>query len=246
MSVIRKFKAKQHYEKQYAEFRKLVEKSGSSDFVFGDRHPCLKEANTAGGNAKGHYFHQDLLVAQKIFKNNPQKHVDFGSSVEGFVAHVASYREIEVFDFRPTESNATNIVFKVCDLMRLDPAMENYCDSISSLHAIEHMGLGRYGDPLNPNGHIDALDNIYRILKPGGRFYFSVPMGLPQRIEYNAHRVFSLDYLTKLFAERYETVSLSYVDDPGDVHTDIAPSMEDINSSYGCRYGCGIFELIKK
>lgn len=212
----------------------------------GRKYPCLNEAGDSGGTAKGHYFHQDLLVAQLIFESNPEKHVDFGSMVNGFVAHVASYREIEVFDIRPTESNARNIIFKQADLMNVDDTMIDYCDSISSLHAIEHMGLGRYGDPLNPNGHIDALNTIYRILKTGGTFYFSVPIGTVQRIEYNAHRVFSIPYLINLFSERYETCSLSYVDDHGDLYANVSPDKKDVEHSFGCSFGCGIFELKKK
>lgn len=73
--------------------------------------------------------------------------------------------------------------------MELPAGMVNYCDSISSLHAIEHFGLGRYGDPIDYFGYLKALQNIAKIVKTGGTFYFSVPIG-PQRIEFNAHRVF--------------------------------------------------------
>lgn len=169
---------------------------------------------------KGHYFHQDLLIAKKIYQNAPKKHVDTGSRIDGFVAHVAIFREIEIFDIRNMESNVENVAFKQADLSARDFVLENYTDSISSLHAIEHFGLGRYGGSIDVNGHIKAIENIYKCLKPVGVFYFSVPIG-PQRIEFNAHRVFSVGYLLDMFSE-------------------------EVSGDFGCTYGCRIFELRKK
>ena len=83
-------------------FKKLSKKTGlSPDLVL--LRPVLNERNEKSGNWKGHYFHQDLLVAGKIFRNQPEKHVDIGSRIDGFIAHVASFREVEVFDIRPME-----------------------------------------------------------------------------------------------------------------------------------------------
>src|SRR5712692_9241557 len=60
--------------------------------------PCLHDRGAEAGAVRGEYFWQDLYVAQKIFKASPRKHVDVGSRINGFVAHVASFREIEVID----------------------------------------------------------------------------------------------------------------------------------------------------
>jgi len=68
---------------------------------------------------------------------------------------------------------------------------------------MEHFGLGRYGDPVNYDGYLLGLNNLYQILKIGGKLYFSVPIG-PQRIEFDAHRVFSLSYLLELFYGKYK------------------------------------------
>jgi hypothetical protein len=81
--------------------------------------------------------------------------------------------------------------------MKLPEDMKGCCDSLSSLHAIEHFGLGRYGDPIDINGHLKAITNLHLMLKPKGKFYFSVPIG-KQRIEFNAHRVFSIKYLIRI------------------------------------------------
>ncbi len=225
--------------------KEMLKAENNNDFRFKIRPQLLDRYDNAGV-MKGAYFNQDLLVAQKIFKNNPLDHIDIGSRIDGFVAHVASYRKIKVFDIRKIESKSYHIDFEQRDIMIYYPDLENSCDSISSLHAIEHFGLGRYGDPLNINGHKIALDNIYKYLKSGGTFYFSVPIGKIQRIEFNAHRVFSISYLLNLFDEKYHLKSFSYVDDSGDLHPDVDLSNDDINNSFNLHYGCGIFELVKK
>ena len=154
--------------------------------------PCLYDRYEEGGATRTEYFWQDLLVARWIFEARPQRHVDVGSRVDGFVAHVASFREIEVFDVRPITTHVPGIVFKQADLMRpvaLSSPEMGYCDSLSCLHAIEHFGLGRYGDPIDPQGYALGIANLARLLQPGGRFYLSIPIG-KERVEFNAHRVF--------------------------------------------------------
>lgn len=213
-------------------------------FLISSIYPILGEQFMESGIMKGHYFHQDLLVARKIFLRNPIKHIDIGSRTDGFVAHVAVYREIEIFDIRPQKSNVKNISYREANLMLLDSTLKEYCDSISALHSIEHFGLGRYGDPIDICGHEKAINNIYEILKLNGYFYFSVPIG-PQRIEYNAHRVFSIKYLLDLFENKFEILSFNFVDDLGNLHEDILLTEIGINTNFSCNYGCGIFELKK-
>jgi SAM-dependent methyltransferase len=216
-------------------------------FPFGKTKPILNERFTESGKASGHYFHQDLLVARTIFINQPSLHVDIGSRVDGFVAHVASFRKIEVFDIRKSANKIPNISFVQADLMgKIDNSLTDYTDSLSCLHALEHFGLGRYGDPVKYEGYLDGLNNLTKILKRGGKLYLSVPIG-PQRIEFNAHRVFSLPYLIELFESNYDIDTFSYVDDEGDLHENI--SLGDkirVQSNYDCNFGCGIFELTKR
>lgn len=245
MKIIKKAKARITFQRHLRRFKQMQQQAGSMEFPISRLRPCLKDMYQDSGTAKGHYFHQDLLVARRIHSRNPYRHVDIGSRIDGFVAHVASFREIEVLDIRPQPVHLENILFRQVDFMQLPPKYENYCDSISSLHAIEHFGLGRYGDPLDVDGHLKGLDSIYKTLKPGGIFYFSVPIG-PQRIEFNAHRVFSTEYLLNLFNGRYNIDRFSYVDDCGDLHTDVELKQPQVAQSFGCHYGCGIFELIKK
>lgn len=160
--------------------------SGRMDFK-----PCLFDRFEEGGSTKDEYFWQDLLVARMIFLENPKKHVDIGSRVDGFVAHVASFREIEVFDVRPISTLIPGVTFKQADLMNPvdDAFLGIYCDSLSCLHALEHFGLGRYGDPINPLGYQLGIENMANLLTLGGRLYLSTPIGI-ERVDFNANRVF--------------------------------------------------------
>ncbi len=206
--------------------------------------PILSDKYQSGGTLTGHYFHQDLFVASLIYKNSPNKHVDVGSRIDGFVAHVACFRKIEVFDIRSMMSKTPNIVFKQADLMNLPTNYEEYCDSISSLHAIEHFGLGRYGDPIDYNGHLKGINNIHKILKKNGIFYFSVPIG-KQKIVFNAHRVFSITYLIQILSINFKIINFSYVDDQGDFYENVSMTEHQIKYNFDCEYGCGIFVLQK-
>lgn len=154
--------------------------------------PCLHDRYEEGGTTRNEYFWQDLLVARWIHQDRPEKHVDIGSRVDGFVAHVASFREVEVFDIRPITTTVPGVIFKQADLMQgsiVTTSMVEYCDSLSCLHALEHFGLGRYGDPIDPLGYKKGIANMAALLKPGGTFYLSVPIGR-ERVEFNANWVF--------------------------------------------------------
>ena len=233
------------YISNYRTFKQLSH-SGCMPFEIGAKFPQLLDRNQKGGTAKGHYFHQDLLVASRIFLNKPIHHVDVGSRVDGFVAHVASFREIEVFDIREIDAEVRNIKFTQLDIMApLAVEYQNYCMSLSCLHALEHFGLGRYGDKVDPDGYLTGLDNMVAMVKRGGTFYLSVPVG-PQRIEFDAHRVFSVAYIDELFKARgLQIEQFSFVDDSGNLHENVPLTSRDMEQSFGCNYGCGIFEATK-
>jgi hypothetical protein len=214
-------------------------------FPFGKPKLCLTDRFGESGIAKGHYFYQDWFVAHRIFINKPKVHVDVGSRVDGFVAHVASFRPIKVIDIRPLKTNVPNIDFIQADLMLpVSDALVNCCDSLSSLHALEHFGLGRYGDSINYDGYLTGLDHITRLLSQNGKFYFSAPIG-SLRIEFNAHRIFSMQYLLEMFEGKFRIDHFSFVDDEGDWHPNVALANDRISDNFGCSYGCGILEMTK-
>ena len=139
--------------------------------------PILFDYADQAGTASGHYFHQDLWAARKVYERKPARHVDIGSRVDGFVAHVLSFMPVEVIDIRPLTSGIPGLSFIQADATRLEQIGDNTIESLSSLHAVEHFGLGRYGDPIAPLSCFNAMAAFARVLGPGGRLYFSVPIG---------------------------------------------------------------------
>lgn len=152
--------------------------------------PCLHDRYEEGGSTKDEYFWQDLVVSQMIFKKSPSVHIDIGSRLDGFVAHLASFRNVEVFDIRPLTSKIPGITYIQADLMSEQSKYFNYCDSLSCLHAIEHFGLGRYGDNIDIDGYKKGLASMAKILKKSGIFYLSTPIGV-ECVEFNANWIFS-------------------------------------------------------
>jgi hypothetical protein len=243
LKSLRSIRGIPHFLNSYLKLKR--QKAKDMSFEFANFKPQLEDRFDASGLIRGHYFHQDLLVASRIFLNNPEHHIDVGSRVDGFVAHVASFRKISVIDIRNLNSKTPNIEFLQADMMSsLPPVLNNSCDSLSCLHALEHFGLGRYGDNVCWDGHLLGFRNLLQLLKKGGRFYFSVPIG-KQRIEFNAHRIFSIEYLLKLFEGELKLLNFSFVDDAGDLHTNVLLNTEKISTNCECNYGCGIFESIK-
>ncbi len=207
-------------------------------------YPCLHDWNEEGGSTKDEYFWQDLYIAQKIHLANPEKHVDIGSRIDGFVAHVASFRAIEVFDIRPITSNVSNIIFKQSDLMNSSESLIEYCDSVSCLHALEHFGLGRYGDPIDPFGYEAGLKNMTNILRQEGLFYLSVPIGIA-RVEFNAHRVFNPREIVQL-AEEYGLLLEGFAWVRSGVLIESVYPQKDFDELSCSRYALGIFTFRKQ
>ena len=150
--------------------------------------PSIQDYSDNSGMTDGHYFWQDLIVAKWIFEKNPPAHLDIGSRLDGFIAHLLTFRKVEVIDIRPTKNAIPNLIVHVGDATgKIQVAEEEY-DSVSSLHSIEHFGLGRYGDPIRINGHFEGLVSIASKVKLGGILYVSFPIGTPV-IEFNSQRV---------------------------------------------------------
>jgi len=227
----------------YNKFKKQFE--NQTDFKSIGFYPLLADRYDSAGVASGHYFHQDLYVARKVFEANPSRHVDVGSRVDGFVAHIASFREIEIIDIRQIQSKSNNIKFMQADLMAASFSFPEKTPSLSCLHAIEHFGLGRYGDPIDLDGHKKGIKNLVSCLTNNGTLYISTPVGRP-RIEFNAHRVFDIHYLLDIFStHQLKLKSFAYVNDDGELIENADPYSEAGSKNFNLEYGCGIFELTK-
>jgi SAM-dependent methyltransferase len=219
---------------------------GTTLFPMGRAYVITGERTAEAGEASGHYFHQDLLVARDIFRSNPRRHIDVGSRVDGFVAHVAAFRDIEVCDIRPITTPVEGITFHHMDLMSMSDEWFGVADSVSCLHALEHFGLGRYGDLVDFDGWRKGLDNLRDLLEPGGTLYLSVPTGMQQRIEFNAHRIFSLPFLKKTVSNDFDILQVDFVLDDGSLSTKIDLDSHAAQRSFDAKYACSIWKLQKK
>lgn len=204
-----------------------------------DAYPCLDDRGDSAGSASGHYFHQDLWAARKVHASGVAEHVDVGSRVDGFVAHVASFTDVVYVDLRPLEARGhPNIKARVGTVLGL-PFDDRAVRSLSCLHVIEHIGLGRYGDPLDPHGSLKALAELQRVVAAGGDLYLGVPVGR-ERVCFNAHRVLSPRTILGAMNE-LSLVEFSGVDDRGDLVRDTEPSAFE-----NADYACGLFHFTRR
>jgi len=181
-----------------------------------------------------HYFHQDTWAANRIAELRPAGHVDVGSRVD-LVGFLTAMTEVTFVDIRPLQvdiERLTCVEGSILDLPFADQSLE----SVSCLHVAEHIGLGRYGDPLDPAGSRKAMAELQRVVAPGGHLLFSGPIGRP-RVCFNAHRIHDPIAILELFGE-LELVEFAVVDDAGRFarHRDPAACRE-------LSYGCGMFLL---
>lgn len=208
----------------------------------GTLYPCLADWSDSAGATGSPYFLQDLLVARRIHAAAPRRHIDVGSRIDGFIAHLAVFREVTVLDVRPLKSSIPNVKFAQCDLTR-GPAAELIAsaDSVSSLHALEHFGLGRYGDPIDPQGHLKGFRALASMLQVGGRMYMSVPVGSPT-VEFNAHRIFDpSEPPTWPEPRTLALAGFDFIDDCGELHEHQSLDESTCASIRRMRQACGIY-----
>jgi hypothetical protein len=197
------------FVRERSAFRRLP---GADDMPWGRELPILGERNESSGSLGG-YFHQDLTVARWIHEAEPRRHVDVGSRLDGFIGSLAVFREVEVIDIRPQTRLVRNVRFHQLDLMAELPAEWLHCtDSLSCLHTIEHFGLGRYGDEIDPAGHLKGIERLQAMVAPGGTLYLSTQVG-HERIEFNAHRVFAPATVLSWFSGEWEIERCAVIDD---------------------------------
>jgi SAM-dependent methyltransferase len=145
-----------------------------------------------------HYTYQDAWAAREIHADGPARHVDVGSRIS-YVMGLTAFVPVVFVDLRPLAVTFPGLESVEGTLMAL-PFEDASVESISCLHVAEHIGLGRYGDPLDPHGTEKAARELARVVAPGGRLYFSLPVGRP-RTAFNAHRVHDPRSIPTLFPE---------------------------------------------
>lgn len=218
-----------------AEWKAYNGKAAAPRLSFRDSYPCLAD-RVAATPFDPHYFFQAAWLARRLQENRPSVHVDVGSSAMMINVLSAGVKTLFV-DYRPLHARLSNLSSLAGDIVRL-PFQDGGITSLSCLHVLEHVGLGRYGDPIDPAGSLLAAAELERVLKPGGRLFLSVPVGR-ERVCFNAHRVFSPSTVRGFFQE-LRLKAFSLVDDAGQFNEEVSPE-----AAADLEYGCGLFEFVK-
>jgi len=169
-------------------------------------------------------------------RTKPEYHVDI-SSILSFSTIVSAFVPIHFYDYRPANLNLPNLTSGSADLKNLSFA-DNSVPSLSCMHTIEHIGLGRYGDEIDPVGDIKSIQELKRVLRPGGDLLFVTPVGKP-KIEFNAHRIYSFEQIVEYFSP-LALKEFSLITDKGVLINNADPAI--VKDQY---YGCGCFWFIK-
>lgn len=223
------------YRRQFDVFSKLTRESTARTVpLWDDRYPCLEESTAATGFDR-HYIYHPAWAARILAQTRPDKHVDISSTLN-FCAIASAFIPFEFFDYRPATLVLPGLISKSADLTSLDWA-DTSVSSLSCMHVIEHIGLGRYGDPIDPDGDLRAIRELVRVLAPGGSLLIAVPVGR-ERICFNAHRI----YDAKRFAGYFSGLDL--VDFALIPDGDAPDGLIRDNAFYVASqqsYGCGCF-----
>lgn len=201
-----------------------------------DMHPCLGDW-TAHTPFDAHYFYQAAWLARRLAVHLPNKHLDIGSDAK-LIGIISAFTSTEFMDYRPLKATLPGLECTRGNLLAL-PFSDSSITSLSCLHVVEHIGLGRYGDPIDPDGTRKALSELERVVASGGLLYLSVPVG-QERVCFNAHRVFAPESILTMLPSM-NLVSFSLVGDDGNFLPDCA-----LNAAEGLDYGCGLFVMEKR
>ena len=172
--------------------------SGAEPVRVADLYPCLGD-KLPSTPVDPTYFYQDTWAARKLFASRPRFHVDIGSTAL-LVGVLAQFTRVCSLDIRPLTARVDGLVACRGSVLAL-PLASRSVASLSSLCVLEHIGLGRYGDSLDPHGTDRAASEMQRVLAPGGDLFLSVPVEDRDRLYFNAHRAFSVASFLAKFPE---------------------------------------------
>jgi len=224
------------YKKYFADWQRYQELPNAQPFSWQDTYPCLFDATSTSG-IDAHYFYQAVWAMDRIARSQANYHVDIGSDVR-FISMLTTHLPVTFIDIRPLQAKLPALNAMAGNILVL-PFEDSSVKSLSCMHVVEHIGLGRYGDALNPMGTYQACVELARVLARGGNLFFSTPVGRP-RICFNAHRIHSPQQILAYFQE-LELVEFSGINDQGEYCQRVDP-----DTFANERYACGLFRFTKK
>jgi len=211
-------------------------------FVLDERNfmPILNE-DTVLASFDRQYIYHVAWACRTLKKINPSLHYDFSSSLN-FITTASAWYPIRFCDIRPAEIQLDNLSIVSENLTRLSMP-DNSLESISCMHVVEHVGLGRYGDGIDYDGDLKAVKELKRVVRHGGNLLFVVPVGKHPVIQYNAHRIYSWEMVLEMFADEFVLVESALIPEQGHVGLVHTPSKALLDSQ---NYACGCFWFQKK
>src|SRR3989338_69657 len=221
----------------YLRFRRSM-RNDRFEMRLPDLYPCVKDKTIQTGFDR-HYVYHTSWAARVLAEMKPERHVDISSSLF-FAGIVSAFVPVDFYDYRPADIALSGLTSKAGDLMSL-PFDDASVVSLSCMHVVEHIGLGRYGDPIDPDGDIKAAEELSRILAKDGSLLFVVPLGKEALIEYNAHRIYSYERVLELFPTLTLKEFTLIPEHSGDMIRDADPSLAQHE-----HYACGCFHFVKK
>jgi len=219
------------YPRFFADWRRYQTCPNAEPLHLTDIYPQLHDrTNTTGIDS--HYFYINGWTMRRILTKMPVQHMDIGSQTM-FVNLLSAVLPVIFVDYRPLDARMEGLTNQSGDILNL-PFDDGTVESLSCLHVAEHIGLGRYGEPLNPHGTRQACAELQRVLAPGGNLYFALPLGSP-RVCFNAHRIHAPETIVEYFSE-LELLEFSGVHDDGRFVEGV--ELIEFNES---EYACGMF-----
>jgi hypothetical protein len=220
-------------------YNKKNKKNKKFKLRFKNIFPIFYDRYEQAGDIVLHYFFQDIWAAKKVKDSGVDIHYDIGSRLDGFISHCLVFCDVVMLDIRPLDKEIKGLSFIKCDCTNMENINTGSVESLSSLHAVEHFGLGRYGDDIDPDGYVKVIKEMQRIVKSGGSIYFSTPIGM-ERLEFNAHRIFNPKYIIDLF-DQCNLAEFSAVDD-----NNVFTKNADIDNFLDKDFSCGLYHFVKK
>jgi hypothetical protein len=222
---------------QFFEYNRLAPLDKKIKLI--DYFPVFEE-DTKETQFDTHYIYHPAWASRIVKKNNPKKHIDISSTLH-FCSMLSSFVPTEFYDYRPANLILDNLKIGSKDLTNLS-FESNSIESISCMHTVEHVGLGRYGDPIDPFGDVKSIKELQRVLAIGGSLMFVVPVG-KQRTMFNAMRIYSYETIVSEFNELFLEEFMLIPDNALEQGVIYNPDLSVINNQ---NYGCGCFWFIKK
>ncbi|MGA2296495.1 MAG: DUF268 domain-containing protein [FCB group bacterium] len=226
------------YKFQFINF-KLKSRNFSKRFSlkFLDFYPCLFD-KTENTTFDAHYIYHPAWAARILAQYKPKVHIDISSTI-AFCTMLSAFINTKFYDFRPAKLDLDNLSSDHADLLSL-PFDNDSIESLSCMHVVEHIGLGRYGDPLNYDADLKAISELSRVVATGGNLLFVVPVGKNAKILFNAHRIYTYKQIIDYF-NGFDLMEFSLVSDNGDFLRNASQKLSD-EQIYGC--GCFWFKKV--